>query len=175
MALADNEVLLIDSLHGLYERMTHGVPPDHKLKLYIETLGQFRTGDGTLMRWADNRLLRRMIRDRQHRNYRPIQTLTHWHYVRRSELRNIIPFIKHTDCIINSALPYELPLLRKRLFRTIASVRNRYRDDPKRLDAHIRASRVHDLLKPLSMVEDETCVPPDSLIREFIGGSCYRY
>ncbi|MBN2302396.1 MAG: response regulator SirA [Lentisphaerae bacterium] len=170
-----NEILLIDSLHGLYEGMTSSVPAENKFKLYIETLDQFRADDGTFMRWADNRLLRRMIRDKDHRNLKPIQTLTHWHYVRRSEFHNIIPFIKHADCIINSALPYELPVLRHKLFKYISRARNKYQDDPLRLDAHIRANRVYALLKPIRAMKDDSCIPHDSLLREFIGGSKYKY
>jgi len=175
MKLAKKELLLIDSLHGLYGAMTESVPAAQKFKLYIETLGQLKGEDGSLMRWADNRLLRRMIRDRDHRNLKPIQTLTHWHYVRKSELRNIIPFIGTTDCVINSALPYEIPVLKHRLFRYISAAVRRYKDDASRLDAQIRARRVYGLLKPLKPVKDDSCVPEDSLIREFIGGSKYKY
>ena len=175
LKIGKNEILLIDSLHGLYAGMTHSVPSENKFRLYIETLGQFKAADGTFMRWSDNRLLRRMMRDKDHRNLKPMQTLTHWHYVRRSELANIIPFINTADCIINSALPYELPLLRHRLFRYFSAARNRYRDDPKRLDAHIRANRVYELLKPLKSVADDSSVPSNSLLREFIGGSMYKY
>jgi uridine kinase len=155
--------------------MTRSVSPQRKFRLYVETLGQFRSGDGTLMRWADNRLLRRMIRDRDHRNLKPIQTLTHWHYVRRSELKNIIPFIKHSDGIVNTALPYELPILKSKLFRCIAAAVERYGENPRRLDAHIRVNRIYDLLDSLRAVRDDACVPSDSLLREFIGGSRYRY
>jgi uridine kinase len=175
LSLAKNEILLIDSLHGLYEGMTRSVPARKKFKLYIETLGQFRGNDGTFMRWSDNRLLRRMIRDKDHRNLKPMQTLTHWHYVRRSELKNIIPYIKQTDCIVNSALPYELPLLKPRLFSYISKAIHSYSEDPKRLDAHIRANRVYELLKNIKSVRDDSFIPSDSLLREFIGGSRYRY
>jgi len=175
MRLEDDEVLLIDSLHGLYDAMTAGVPAEAKFRLYIETLGQMRAADGTFMRWADNRLLRRMARDKDHRNLKPLETLTHWHYVRKSEIKHIIPYIKRADMIINSALPYELPLFKRRLFRYFSDAVKRYRDDPKRLDAYIRAYRVHRLLQPLRLVRDESCIPPNSLVREFIGGSCYRY
>lgn len=175
LKLADNEILLIDSLHGLYDNMTASIPADRKFRLYIETLGQIRAADGTFMRWADNRLLRRMSRDKDHRNLKPLETLTHWHYVRRSELKYIIPFIKHADFVLNSALPYELPILKKRLFRYLKPAVTAYSGDPKRLDAHIRANRVYALLKPLRMVRDESCIPPDSLLREFIGGSRYKY
>jgi len=173
--LRPNQILMIDSLHGLYDEMSAGIPSSAKFRIYVETLGQFRARDGSFMRWADNRLLRRMIRDKNHRNLKPIATLTHWHYVRRSELTNIIPFINDADAIVNSALPYELPFLRHHLFRTVAAVINRYREDPRRLDAHIRANRVYNLLKPLRSVRDDACVPDDSLLREFIGGSRYAY
>jgi len=174
-SLNRNEILLIDSLHGLYEGMTHSVPTENKFRLYIETLGQVKGEDGSLMRWADNRLLRRMMRDKDYRNLRPLETLAHWHYVRRSELENIIPFIKSTDFIVNSALPYELPVLKSKLFWYVARAVNRYPDDPRRLDAHIRANRVYDFLRPLKAWKDESCIPSDSLLREFIGGSRYRY
>jgi uridine kinase len=175
LRLNRNEILLIDSLHGLHEDMTCQVPAGNKFKLYVETLGQFRAVDGTFMRWADNRLLRRMNRDKHFRNLQPLQTLTHWHYVRHSELRNIIPFIKHTDCIVNTALPYELPVFRHTLFRTISKGIHSYAEDPRRLDAHIRGNRVYELLKPLKALKDHSCIPGHSLLREFIGGSTYRY
>ena len=175
MSLAKNELLLIDSLHGLHDSMTGAIAPEARFKIYIETLGQLRAQDGSFMRWADNRLLRRMVRDMQFRNLQPIETLTHWHYVRRSELNNIIPFIKNADAVINSAMPYELPFLRHRLFRYISAVLTKYRDDPKRLDAHIRANRVYALLKPLKAVADDSLIPGHSLLREFIGGSLYKY
>jgi uridine kinase len=173
--LRQNEILLIDSLHGLYDDMTCSVPAECKYRVYIETLGQFRAADGTFMRWSDNRLLRRMIRDSDHRNLKPMQTLTHWHYVRRSELKNIIPFIKRADCIINSALPYELPILKRKLFKQIATAMDGYKDDPLRLDANIRANRIYELLKPMKTVRNDSCIPDDSLLREFIGGSKYQY
>jgi uridine kinase len=175
MKLAPNELLLIDSLHGLYDGMTKIVPAPLKFRLYIETLGQFRAEDGTFMRWADNRLLRRMVRDKSQRNLQPLQTLTHWHYVRRSELKHIIPYIKHADCIVNSALPYELPFLKARLYRYVTASKTRFWNDPKRLDAHIRANRVCRLLRPILPMADDSMIPKRSLLREFIGGSEYSY
>lgn len=175
MRLEKHQLLLIDSLHGLYEGMTSRLPPERKFKLYIETLGQFRNQEGLFMRWADHRLMRRMIRDSWHRHHEPGQTLTHWHYVRASELKHIIPYIGTADFCVNSALPYELPLLKKRLFPYFPEAVRRYQDDPKRQDAYLRARRIRDLLDPLTEAVDETCVPPRSLLREFIGGSAYAY
>jgi uridine kinase len=175
MKLEDHQILLIDSLHGLYEAMSHSIPASKKFRLYIETLGQVRNKDGVFMRWADNRLMRRMIRDSWHRNLQPLETLTHWHYVRRSELRNIIPFIGNVDYLVNSALPYELPILKHKLFRYFPEAMEKYKDDPKRQDAYIRAKRVFEFLEPMTAVEDDSPVPAKSLLREFIGGSDYEY
>lgn len=175
MKLEQNQVLLIDSLHGLYGEMTKSTPAQRKFRLYIETLGQLRNAHGQFMRWADNRLLRRMIRDSWHRNLKPEQTLTHWHYVRRSELTHIIPFIGTADYLVNSAIPYELPLLKQKLFHFFPEAMEKYRDDPHRQDAYLRAQRVFEMLDPLLPIEDDRVVPSRSLLREFIGGSEYAY
>lgn len=175
LQLKPNQILLIDSLHGLYEEMTQSTPNSKKFKLYIETLGQVRNREGLFMRWADNRLLRRMIRDSWHRNLQPEQTLTHWHYVRRSELRNIIPFIGSVDYLVNSAMPFELPILKDRLFHFFPQAMEKFKDDAKRQDAYVRAKRVYETLKDLTPVKDDSPVPSTSLLREFIGGSEYKY
>ena len=175
LRLDDGEVLLLDSLHGLYDEMTKAIPPNRKYRLYVETLGQLRASDGTFMRWADNRLLRRMIRDRDHRNLQPLDTITHWHYVRRSELKYIIPFIGEADFILNTALPYELPVLKGRLWAYLPDAVERFRSNPHRQDAFVRARRVMDLLAPITAVTDDSCVPSGSLFREFIGGSRYGH
>ncbi len=175
LRLAPHQLILIDSLHGLYAGMTQSIPAASKFRLYIETLGQVRDEAGNFMRWADNRLLRRMVRDAWHRNLQPLATLAHWHYVRRSELRHIIPFIGSADYVVNSALPYELPLLKARLFPFLPAGLEQFRADAQRQDAFIRAQRVAEFLEPLTAVADDACVPRDALIREFIGGSAYTY
>ena len=175
MHLEDNQILLLDSLHGLFGDMTKSTPDSKKFKLYIETLGQVRNRENTFMRWADNRLLRRMIRDSWHRNLKPEQTLTHWHYVRRSELKNIIPFIGTVDYLVNSAVPFELPLLKARLFQYFPPAIEKFKNDAKRQDAYVRARRVYEMLKDLTPMEDDSAVGKKSLIREFIGGSDYEY
>lgn len=175
MQIGPNDVVLIDSLHGLYADMTRSVDDELKFKLYIESLLQMKGSDGRFVRWTDLRLMRRMVRDAVHRSHDPQQTLGHWHYVRKSEMRNIIPYINTTDYIVNSGLPYELPIMRARLFDHFERWVEQYRDDPLREDAFTRAERVCHLLKSVTPVEDDSAIPPDSLLREFIGGSCYEY
>jgi len=175
MKLAPDEVILIDSLHGLYPAMTADIPPEKKFRLYLEPLLQLKAPDGQYVRWTDIRLIRRMLRDASHRAYDPTKTLLHWHYVRASELRNIIPYVNTTDYIVNSAMPYEMPLYKAKLFDDFARWTETYADDPLRADAYERASRVYRLMQTLEPIQDDGIVPENSVIREFIGGSIYEY
>ncbi len=173
MKVGEDQLILIDSLHGLYENMTAAIPTEQKFKLYIETLLQMKGPDNKYIRFTDLRLMRRMVRDARERAYDPRQTLEHWHYVRSSELRHIIPYVHTADYVVNSATPYELPIMRARLFSQFAEWVREYRDDPNRMDAYLRAERVHHFLQAIIPVEDESAIPPTSHIREFIGGSAY--
>jgi uridine kinase len=175
MRIGPKEIILIDSLHGLFPDMTQGVVDERKFKVYIETLLQMKGPDGKFVRWTDLRLMRRMERDATYRAYDRRQTLEHWHYVRASELLNIIPQIDTADYIVNSALPYELPIMRARLITYFEKWVEEYKDDPLRVDAFIRAKRVYELLNSVTPVEDDSAIPPTSLLREFIGGGCYEY
>jgi len=171
MRLAENEILLIDSLHGLFPPLTETIPDEKKFKLYLEPLLQMRGPDGRYIRWTDLRLIRRMLRDATHRAYDPRQTLEHWHYVRASEMRSIIPYHRTADYIINSAMPYELALYRTRVFDWFVQFEQDYEGDPLRKDAYERAKRMRNLLQAVVPVSDDSSVPNDSVLREFIGGS----
>lgn len=175
LRLEAGQILLIDSLHGLYPDMTQGIPQDQMVRLYVEALLQMKGPNGQFIRWSDLRLMRRMVRDAAFRSYNPTQTLEHWHYVRNSELRNIIPHIHRADCIINSALAYEVAVMRPRLIDFCPEWLSRYRDDPLKQDAALRAERICRLLHAVPPAVDESVIPPTSIIREFIGGSAYTY
>ncbi len=177
MRLGPDDILLIDSLHGLYPAMTQDVDKGHKFLLYVETLLQMKGPDGRMVRWTDLRLMRRIVRDASFRAYDPQRTLEHWHYVRSSEMRNIIPFSRTTDYVINGALAYELPVMRHRLIEHFAQWAQDYEGDPLRIDARVRAQRVYTLLQAVSPIQasDEQAIPSTSPLREFIGGSCYQY
>jgi uridine kinase len=175
LKLGPNDIILIDSLHGLYPAMTQDVPADQKFKLYLEPLLQMKGSDDRYVRWTDLRLMRRMLRDAVHRAYDPRQTLEHWHYVRSSEMHNIVPYLNQADYIVNTGLPYELPLYQPRLLDQFTQWEKQYENDPLREDAYHRAKRVHVLLQSVTPVEDDSPVPSDSVLREFIGGSSYKY
>jgi uridine kinase len=174
MQVGPQDIILIDSLHGLYPEMTAGIDEEQKFKVYIETLLQMKGPDNQFIRFTDLRLMRRMERDARERAYNPQQTLEHWHYVRSSELRNIIPYVNTANYIINGALPYELPIMRARLFPHFMKWAQEYEDDPLRMDAYVRAERVYKLLQVTMPVEDASAIPATSLMREFIGGSAYK-
>jgi uridine kinase len=173
MKIEPDDIILIDSLHGLYAGMTQSIPYEQKFKLYIETLLQMKGPDNKYIRFTDLRLMRRMVRDARERAYDPRRTLEHWHYVRSSELRHIIPYVNTTDYIINGATPYELPIMRARLCTYFAEWVRLYQDDPNRVDAYLRAERVHDLLQAIIPIDDDSDIPATSHVREFIGGSAY--
>ena len=168
-----DSLVLLDTLHGLYDGLTASVPDEHKCRIYIETISQLKDREGRYMRWTDIRLLRRMVRDANFRAYDPERTIQHWHYVRRSELKHIIPHQSRADYHVNGALAYELPFLKLHLFATFPEVLRKWRDDDRRLDGYIRARRIHDLLASIEDVEDDSAVPATSLLREFVGGSIY--
>ena len=175
MQIKKNEIILIDSLHGLYPGMTQNLPDEQKFRLYLEPLLQMKDLEGNYIRWTDIRLMRRMLRDAAYRAYDPEKTLTHWHYVRTSEMRTIIPNINTANYIINSAMPYELSIYRPKLINYFNQWVEKYHQDELRQDAYERAARVQKLLLSLTAVEDDSIVPGDSVIREFIGGSILKY
>lgn len=175
MRLKKNDIILIDSLHGLYPEMTVDIAPEMKFKLYIEPLLQLKDSKGKYVRWTDIRMIRRMLRDAAHRAYDPTQTLLHWHYVRSSELRHIIPFMHTCDTIVNSAMPYELPLYKAKLGSEFKHWEETFAGDPLRHDAFERASRISALFDEIDAFEDDSIVPENSVIREFIGGGIYKY
>ncbi|MGE5683172.1 MAG: uridine kinase family protein, partial [Bacillota bacterium] len=169
--IKENEVLLIDSLHGLHPDFSREIPASQKFKLYLEPLLQMKGADGKYLRWTDLRLIRRMLRDSVHRAYAPEQTLLHWHYVRSSEKRHILPYCTTADYIVNTSMSYEVPLYSARLLKNFQEWEKKYEGDPLRLDAYQRASRIKKMLEAADPVEDDLPVPCDSVLREFIGGS----
>jgi uridine kinase len=170
-----DEVLLIDSLHGLHPEFSRAIPAAQKFKLYLEPLLQMKMPDGQYIRWTDLRLIRRMLRDSVHRAYNPEQTLLHWHYVRSSEKRNILPYSGTADYIINTSMPFEVPIYRPKLLESFREWEMKFNGDPLREDAYTRAARVRKMLEAIEPVEDDSPIPGDSVLREFIGGSILKY
>ncbi len=169
LRLKPGQILLIDSHFGIYDKLTESVPESEKYKIYLETFCQLKDKDNRFVRWTDIRLLRRMIRDAQFRSYNPTMTVGHWHYVRRGEIKNIIPYISRADYILNTSLPYELPILKYYLFKFLPKIIQKYKKEPSRQDAYLRAQRVYSLLKQVNIWRDVSVVPKQSILKEFIG------
>ena len=146
-ALGEDQVLLIDSLHGLFPEMTRSVAEERKFRLYMETLSQMKGADGRFLRWADIRMLRRVVRDMLFRNYSPRDTIRHWHLVRRSELRYIVPELRRAHAVVNSFLPYELPIMKSRVEEYLPALIEQFAANPEMQDALERTLRVRGRLR----------------------------
>ena len=182
--LEKGQILLLDCLHGFYPPITEEIDASSQFRLYIETLNVLYEGDGSthrLTKFTDVRLIRRMLRDVQHRNHSPLSTMLHWHYVRAGELFSIIPLMGLADHVVNGGLPFDLAAL-KPFFTGPDS----YLPKPETLkpyqgflDARIRYDRVKRLLESVEGLTREQAdtydiIPGDSVIREFIGKSTVK-
>ncbi len=101
--------------------------------------------------------------------------MEHWHYVRDSELRSIIPYANTADFIVNSAMPYELSLYKPKLYSHFLDWEKKFKNDELKKDAYERASRIVNVFESIIPIEDDSPVPKDSVLREFIGGSIFSY
>jgi uridine kinase len=182
--LEPGQILLLDCLHGLYPPITEGIPAASQFRLYIETQNVLYEGDGSTKRrthFTDVRLLRRMLRDVQHRNHAPLLTILHWHYVRSGELFSIIPLSGLADHVVNGGFPFDLPAL-KPFFCGPEGYLPRPQDFQSYtgfLDARVRFERVRNLLESVEglskeLVKSYDVIPGDAVIREFVGGSTIK-
>jgi uridine kinase len=167
MRLEENQVLVVEGIHGLNEKLTETVPQAQKYRIFISALSQLAIDDHNRIFTADARLIRRIVRDRRYRGFTAERTLQLWERVRRGEARWIFPFQEDADVMFNSALVYEPAVLKTYAERFLLQV-------PRTSPAYPEAFR---LLKFLSMFvpifPDE--VPYTSILREFIGGSAFNY
>jgi uridine kinase len=167
LRLEEGQVLLVEGIHGLNDRLTASVPRQSTYRIFISALSQLALDDHNRLFTADARLIRRIVRDRLFRGFDAERTLDLWEGVRRGEGRWIFPFQEQADVMFNSALAYEPAVLRIYAERFLLQV-------PRTSPAYTEAYR---LLKFLSMFApvfpDE--VPHTSILREFIGGSTFNY
>ncbi len=165
--LGPDEVLLVEGIHGLNDRLTEAVPNDRKFRLYVSALTQLVIDDHNRVFTSDARLIRRIVRDRLFRGYSASQTIRQWPKVRAGEEKWIFPHQPLADATFNSTLVYEPAVLKVFAERFLMEVPE---DDPAHVDA-IRLLEFLDLFVPV-FAED---VPATSILREFVGGSAFRY
>jgi uridine kinase len=166
MKLAEDQVVVIEGIHALNPRLTDQLPAAHKFRIYINALTQLKLDNHNRLSTTDLRLIRRIIRDFNHRGHSALQTLSMWPSVRHGEKRWIFPFQQEADVTFNSSLDYELAVLKPYAEPLLHSV--------KPTDAvYGEARRLQDFLE-LVVGTSQDQVPPHSLLREFIGGSIYE-
>ncbi len=162
-----NHPIIIEGIHGLNEKLTASIPHQNKFKIYISALTQLNIDGHNRIHTTDTRLIRRMVRDMNFRGNDANRTLEMWDSVRRGEERNIFPFQEEADVMFNSALVYELAVLRKYAEPLLMKIddSNKFYSESKRLLKFIRYFKSMDC---------EDSIPCTSIIREFIGGSCLK-
>ncbi|MCL2817575.1 MAG: nucleoside kinase, partial [Clostridiales bacterium] len=163
--LEDDQLIIVEGIHAINEGLTSGIAEENKCKIYISALTQINFDDYTPIASSDNRLLRRMVRDMQFRAASPEQTIMRWGSVRRGEFINIFPYQEQADYFFNSALSYELSVLRPLIEGPLARIGV---DSP----AFAEAKRLRHLLEYFEPTEPH-CIPLDSILQEFLGKSCF--
>ncbi|HBN82318.1 MAG TPA: hypothetical protein DDZ89_00585, partial [Clostridiales bacterium] len=164
-AAEENSVIIVEGIHALNNDLTKKIPNEMKYKVYVSALATINIDDHVRISTTDNRLIRRMVRDKQYRNTEAAETLMRWGSVRAGEKRWIFPYQEEADVMFNSALYYELSILKNMaepLLRQIGT------DDPQ----YSIARRLLDLLDYFHPL-DPHYIPNNSILREFIGGSCF--
>ena len=165
MQLDENDILVMEGIHALDPAMVPSVDPQRIFRVYASALTSLNVDENNNISTTDNRLLRRMVRDHHFRGISPEQTILRWPSVRRGENRHIFPFQENADAQFNSALLYELPLLK---YYADPLLRRIHPSSPAYTDA-IRLIKFLDFIVALTPAEIEA-VPPTSILREFIGG-----
>jgi len=165
MKLKSDQPILIEGIHALNDRLTSSISSDHKYKIYIAPLGQYRTDDHNPISISDVRLIRRIVRDFQYRNTDCERTLETWQSVRNGEFKWIYPFQNDADFVFNSELSYELCVMQKHAIPLLREVKN---DSPN----FIAANRLLKFLKYFESISDKW-IPCNSILREFIGDSIF--
>ena len=158
--------IIIEGIHGLNDRLTATIPAHMKFKVYISPLTMLNLDDHNRIRTTDARLLRRIVRDNLFRGTPPEETLAMWPSVRRGEEKYIFPFQEKADAMFNSALTYELPIMKKYAYPQLLSITE---DSPH----YTLARRLVKFLNYIQTADVEDEIPVNSILREFIGGCCF--
>lgn len=164
--LGEHDILVIEGIHALNDEMTYLLPKDDKFKTYISALTQLNVDEHNRISTTDGRLIRRIVRDNQYRGITAEKTLEMWGSVNRGERSNIFPFQEEADAMFNSALIYELSVLKMYIEPLLFSI-------PKSSPQYSEASRLLKFMDHILSTNDNF-VPPNSIVREFIGGSILK-
>lgn len=164
--LEKNEILVIEGIHGLDSNILTNIPRENKFKIYLSPLTEINMDNHNRVSTSDNRLLRRMIRDNRTRGYGVEKTLEAWAKVRQGEEKYIFPYQDEADVTFNTALIYEIGVLKTYVEPLLYSVEAES-------DYYEEAKRLIDFLRLFLPIPSDA-IPDDSILREFIGGGCFN-
>ena len=166
LTLGSDDILVIEGIHGLNDKLSYTLPKDSKFKIYISALTQLNIDEHNRVSTTDGRLIRRMVRDARTRGITAKETISRWQSVRNGEESYIFPFQEEADVMFNSALIYELAVLKQFAEPLLFGID---KDCPE----YIEAKRLLKFLDYFLGVNTES-IPTNSLVREFVGGSCFN-
>jgi uridine kinase len=164
--LNKNEILVIEGIHGLNEKLTASIPKANKYKIYLSALTQLNIDNHNRIPTTDARLIRRMVRDNHFRGFDAATTISLWPSVRRGEEKNIFPYQEEADIMFNSSLIYELAVLKQYVEPLLFQI-------DKTMPQYAEAKRLIKFMNYFLGVPSED-IPNNSIIREFVGGSCFK-
>ena len=164
--MKNNEVLVIEGIHCLNDKLTSSIPLEQKYKIYISALTVLNIDYYNRISTTDTRLIRRLVRDYNFRGYEALHTLQNWDMVNRGEENNIFPFQEQADSMFNTSLIYEISVLKKYAMPLLKAIDNTHPE-------YSEAKSLYELLKYFDDIGDEY-IPKNSLLREFIGGSIFN-
>lgn len=167
LRLDGNDVLLIEGIHGLNPELTRSINPDNVFKVYVSALTTLKIDNHNWISTSDNRLLRRIVRDNKYRHTSALDTIKRWPSVRRGEEKWIFPFSENADATFNSSLIFELGVMKPYAEPLL-------RDVPRDLVQYAEAYRLQRFLSYFEPIPADQ-IPTTSLLREFLGGSSFRY
>ncbi len=167
LKLTHNSVLILEGIHALNPELTCEIPDERKFRIYVSALTTIKLDNHNYIPTTDNRLIRRMVRDHKYRGVLPEQTIARWPSVRRGEDKWIFPYQENADVMFNSALIYELGVLRNRVLPILENV-------PECRPEYTVANELRKFINYFRSIPDEE-LPPISILREFLGGSSFKY
>lgn len=165
--ISKNNVIIVEGIHGLNPKLTHLLPPESLFKIFVSALTSISIDNHNLINPADNRLIRRIVRDYKYRNYSALENLKRWESVLLGEQKHIVPYQEEADAMFNSALIYELGALKIQAEPLLREVTQQHPEHSKAL----RLLKFFSYIRALPTRE----IPPTSIIREFLGGSSFKY
>ncbi len=165
--MKENNVLVVEGIHALNPELTAHIPEKQKYRVYVSALTTILLDDHNYIPTTDNRLLRRIIRDYKYRGVDARETIHRWPSVRSGENKWIFPFQENADAVFNSAMLFELAVIKQQAEPLLEQV-------PENCEEYSEAYRLRKFLKYIRPIPNKD-IPPTSLLREFLGGSSFRY